>query len=397
MASTHAKRAHAEYAPSSADRWSACVGSTQLIRSLYPKGVPNTQSHATASGTAIHEEAERWLTGPPADKATKYGITYKLDGEEHRIDYQDWVGHVEGYYDKIQEIVEELRFFTGEEPVVVVEGKIKVIDPHCWGSVDCYIYAGNTLYVIDLKTGRGHIVSAEQNRQFMTYAAGICIEHKWTFDEIHLCRFQAPDEENPFDDWVTDKVTLQSWVTNLRQIIKTSEAGKGELTSGDHCLWCPAKSQCPKQHETAMSVFDDQEAGTLAPVQAMTLEQQMFLVEHATQIIDYIRAVTDNMLQLALENPDAVPGYKVVEGRSMRRWNRSEADIAAALALEGIDTSQLYEEPKLKSFTKVEKVVGKKQFAALDLVEKPPGKPTLVPVSDKRPTLASLTMDGFND
>ncbi len=391
-------RGHAEYPPSASDRWAGCVGSTQLIRKKYPKGVPNKQTQATASGTAIHEEAERWALdlGRPADP-TSYGLTYKVGGKTHRIDNEEWRPHVIGYITEIHRIVEELRFFTGEEPTIVVEGKVTIIDELCWGSVDCYIYAGNVLYVVDLKTGRGHIVSAEQNKQFMTYAVGICIDHKWKFDEIHLCRYQAPDEAHPFDDWQTDKVTLQAWATELRKIIKTSEAGKGELTSGDHCLWCPVKADCPEQHKTAMSVFDDEEAATLAPVQDMTLEQQLFLVEHSKQITDYIKAVAENVLQMCCEDPKSVPGFKVVEGRSIRKWSKSEDEIGLALQMEGVDATELYEKPKLKSFTKVEKVLGKQRFAELALIEKPPGKPTLVPDSDKRQALNALHMEGFQE
>ena len=389
------KKAHADYAPSSSDRWCGCVGSTQLIRKVHPNGVPDTQSHATASGTRIHEEAEAWLRGEKVKRERP--LTYKLKGEVHEIPYSEWHPHVQGYTSKIREIAEELEFFAGEKATIVVEGKVKVVDPHCWGSVDCYIYAGNELYVIDLKTGRGHIVAAEQNTQFMTYAAGICIEHKWKFDEIHLCRYQAPDENHPFDEWSVSKVELQNWVTNLRSVIKESEAGKGELTAGAHCLWCPAKAACPVQNKQALSVFDDEEAATTMPVENLSMDKLSFLLKHANVIKDYLSAVEAYALGFALDNPNAVEGYKVVEGRSNRKWNRSEPDIIAALSFEEIDHTQLYEPPKLKSFTQVEKVIGKKRFAELDLIEKPPGKPTLVPVSDKRNTLAAISMSAFDD
>lgn len=56
------------------------------------------------------------------------------------------------------------------------------------------------------------------------------------------------------------------------------------------------------------------------------------------------------------------------------------------------------EAPKLQTITALEKLVGKKDFAEIvgEYIEKPQGKPTLVPVSDKRPEIGSVTND-FKD
>jgi len=389
--------AHAEYAPSASDRWMGCVGSTQLIRKLMAAGKikPQKDTIATASGTGMHDRAEHHLLEETDPKADKTPVVYKVGKKEYSIDSSEWHTHVVGYVEKVREIAEEMEFFAGEKPTIVVEGKVTIVGDQCWGSVDVYIYAGEVLYVIDLKTGRGHIVSAEENSQFMTYAAGICIEHKWKFKEIHLCRWQAPDHENPFDDWLTDVVTLQSWVTKIRKTIKESEKGTAPLSSGDHCLWCPAKPECPEQYNTAMTVFDDDEM--LPEAAGLKPEQLLFLLKHADVIKKYLTEIQAYAVERSLEDADAVPGFKVVEGRSNRTWNKSEPEIIMALQLEGVDMSDLYEDPKLKSFTKVEKVIGKKEFAELDLVMKPAGKPTLVPLDDKRKPINALAFEGFDD
>ena len=47
----------------------------------------------------------------------------------------------------------------------------------------------------------------------------------------------------------------------------------------------------------------------------------------------------------------------------------------------------------------MEKLLGKKQFATLlsDLVERPQGKPVLVPASDKRPEMTNAKNDFANN
>lgn len=78
------------------------------------------------------------------------------------------------------------------------------------------------------------------------------------------------------------------------------------------------------------------------------------------------------------------PGFKLVEGRSIRKY-ADESAVAQAAEAAGVDVW----ERKLKTITALERQLGKKHFTSLlgDLVVKPAGKPMLVPESDKRPAL----------
>ncbi len=88
-----------------------------------------------------------------------------------------------------------------------------------------------------------------------------------------------------------------------------------------------------------------------------------------------------------------VPGYKLVEGRSNRKY-RDDIAVAGALRAKGWPDEVLYEK-KLLGLTAMEKLVGKKTIAELPegLVVKPQGKPVLVPQSDKRDELNSALSD----
>ena len=83
-------------------------------------------------------------------------------------------------------------------------------------------------------------------------------------------------------------------------------------------------------------------------------------------------------------------GFKVVEGRSNRKYTDEDA-VADTVKKAGFDPY----EPKLLGITAMEKLLGKKKFAEIlkGLVEKPQGKPALVPESDKRPEMNTAQED----
>ena len=83
-------------------------------------------------------------------------------------------------------------------------------------------------------------------------------------------------------------------------------------------------------------------------------------------------------------------GFKIVEGRSNRKYTDEDA-VADTVKKAGFDPY----EPKLLGITAMEKLLGKKKFAEIlkGLVEKPQGKPALVPESDKRPEMNTAQED----
>lgn len=83
-----------------------------------------------------------------------------------------------------------------------------------------------------------------------------------------------------------------------------------------------------------------------------------------------------------------------MEGRSNRKYTDEDA-VADTVSKAGFDPY----EPKLLGITAMEKLLGKKKFAELlaSLVEKPQGKPALVPMTDKRPEMNTAQEDFKED
>ena len=81
-------------------------------------------------------------------------------------------------------------------------------------------------------------------------------------------------------------------------------------------------------------------------------------------------------------------GFKLVESRTNRKYTDEEAVIRAANAAGYHDIFK----KSLIPITEMEKLMGKKALAEVlgGLIEKPKGRPTLVPVSDKRPAITTM-------
>ncbi len=102
--------------------------------------------------------------------------------------------------------------------------------------------------------------------------------------------------------------------------------------------------------------------------------------------------IKDYALQTALSGKQW-HGWKLVSGRSNRKYV-NEDTVADTVSAAGYDPY----EHKIMGITAMEKAFGKARFSELlgSLVEKPQGKPTLVPESDKRPAIHTAKHD-FND
>ena len=98
-------------------------------------------------------------------------------------------------------------------------------------------------------------------------------------------------------------------------------------------------------------------------------------------------------LEMAVSRGKEWTGYKVVEGRSVRKYSDEDA-VAEAAKQNGY--TDIYRK-SLITLTDMQKLMGKKKFEEIlgSLIIKPPGKPTLVPITDKRQ--AMNVSDAKND
>ena len=116
----------------------------------------------------------------------------------------------------------------------------------------------------------------------------------------------------------------------------------------------------------------------MPPVATMSKEQVGKALEWEDSIDSWFEAVRARALAELTLDADAVPGFKLVEGKTNRAWG-DEAAAESAFALLG---DARYAPRKLRSPAQMEKLTDKAEVARW--ATKPAGKPTVAPSSDRR-------------
>lgn len=372
---------HAILSPSAGARWVACPPSARLTEHM-----PSETSPYAEEGTTAHYLCEQvvrrslpgWAGLPEAPMDDLMGSdAYTPEMKEAAKLYADFIHTV---YDGFP-----------HTPTLCVEQRVSMTRwaPECFGTCDCLLIGDGVLHVIDFKYGAGVPVSPEENTQMMLYALGAWDLFSAT-DDIQTVRMSIvqPRIQSEPETWEIPENNLIRWAEDfLKPMAKLAWEGKGELNPGEkQCRWCKAKAQCRAWKDKYGPLADfvcHTDPGANDPRLLTPDEIGAWLVE-AQGIADYVKSLQE-YAQQQLQCGTAIPGWKLVEGRSTRRFTDQDAAFKAIEA-DGISEAMLYERSPI-SLTAAEKLLGKKRFAEVcgTWVEKPKGKPTLAPESDKRP------------
>ena len=371
---------HAYLAASASERWLKCPPSAKLCSQEEDRGSPYAQQ-----GTDAHE-----LAAYLAEKALgRSSRDLTEDLSYYDVEMQE---AAEGYASFVMEQVAEAKKLCAD-PLVCIEQTLdfsKWVE-HGFGTGDCVIVADDLLHIVDLKYGLGVLVTASGedgsgNSQLKCYALGALDTFGDLYDirRIRLSIYQ-PRRDN-VDTFELSKEDLLKWADEvLAPIARLAYEVKGDFTAGEHCQFCKVKASCRKRAEYSMELakYDFAEAPTLdAEEIAAILPQIDSLVSWAEDIKSYA-------LEQALSGVH-YPGFKVVEGRSNRKYI-DEAAVAKVVSDAGYDPY----EKKLLGITAMQRQLGKKRFEELltGLVVKPQGKPVLAPNTDTRPEFNTAAND----
>ena len=371
----HTNRSHAVLSASSSARWLACPPSAQLCAAL-----PDTVTDYAREGTCAHELAEykvQRLLGNPASNPTENLDFYDTEMEDCTDSYAQYIAEL---------------LTTQQEPMVLVEQRLDFSRyvPDGFGTGDCVIVAENVLTVIDFKYGKGVAVSADHNSQMMLYALGALELFDALYDiaEIRMVIFQ-PRIQNLSECTLSLSELLHWAETELKPKAALAAKGDGDFCAGEHCRFCKVKATCRKRAEYNLQLakYD------FAMPDKLTDTEIEAILETADQLTAWVADVKEYALRQALSGKQW-HGYKVVAGKSNRKYTNPAA-VAEAVQAYGKNP---YKEPELLGVTAMEQLLGRTQFEALlgSLTEKPQGKPTLVPCSDKRSEWSTAQED-FNE
>ncbi len=369
---------HAILSASSSHRWLNCTPSARLEQEFEDR-----ESEAAAEGTAAHALCEHKLRR--ALKMQSRKPVSKYDCEEMDI-------HTDDYVQFVLETIAEARQVCSD-PIINIEQRLdfSCYVPDGFGTGDCVIVADKTLHIIDFKYGQGVLVEAEQNPQMMLYALGALRIYDTLYDieEVAMTIYQ-PRREN-ICTWRMQAEALKTWAEEeLKPRAALAFEGNGDYYPGAWCTFCRAAVKCRARAEEKLRLAQYEFAKppllTDAEIEDI-LDALPDLTGWANEILAYAQ-------DAALNHGKQWHGWKLVEGRSNRKYTDEQAVEEAARSAGYHD---IYRKTLLP-LTEMERLMGKDTFKVIlgDLVHKPAGKPTLVPASDKRPTINNAKND-FNE
>ena len=371
---------HAVLSASGSHRWLNCTPSARLELEF-----ENTGSEAAREGTAAHALCEHKLKRALHMRSRRPASDYDSDEMEECTD---------AYVDFVMEQYEAAKQVC-EDPVILIEQRLdfSCYVPDGFGTGDCLIISDNRLHIIDFKYGMGVLVEAEGNPQMKLYALGALAVYDALYDirEVSMTIFQ-PRREN-VSTWTIPVEDLKAWAENeLKPRAKMAYDGEGEYLPGEWCTFCRAAVRCRARAEEKLKLA--QTEFRMPPLLTdAEIEDILAVLPDLTKWANEIAAYA---LDAALNHGKEWNGFKVVEGRSVRKY-RDEAAVAEAAKEAGY--KDIYRQ-SLIPLTEMQKLMGKDKFEEIlgGLITKAPGRPILVPKSDRRPAMnVSNAINEFNE
>ena len=362
---------HAILSASSSHRWMNCTPSARLEREFADR-----ETEAAAEGTAAHALCEHKLRRALKMRSRKPVSKYDCDEMD---------AYADGYVEFVLEQLAQAKLECAD-PLVLIE---QWLDFSCWvpegfGTGDCLIVADKLLHIIDFKYGQGVLVEAEGNPQMMLYALGALrlFDSLYDISEVSMSIYQ-PRREN-VSTWTISVDELNAWAENiLKPKAELAHKGEGDYLPGPWCQFCKAAVKCRARAEEKLQLAQFE----FAPPPLLSDEEVEEILGKLDDLTKWASEIQAYAQDAAINHGKVWQGFKLVATRTNRRYTDEKAVIQAAKEAGYTDIFR----KSLIPITEMEKLMSKKEFNRIlgPLVEKPQGRLTLVPITDKRPALTN--------
>lgn len=377
-----AKRDHSILAPSSKE-WFYCGYATRFLATKTEE-----TTEASEFGSECHLLAEYYIR--QSLKLEDYDSESLLTADELKTSLKHYSEEMErlanGYANYVISTVDYEAKRTGEQPIVLIEQLLEMdYAPDTHGTLDCGIIAGDTLIIIDNKTGFIKVTPFDEtlnelNSQLAIYGLYAYKAYKDFFPikKIRLVVYQQ--RINNISEYLLTSDELEKWEKEkLIPAAKEALSEDAKANSGVWCKYCPGRNVCRKRAEDALEAVKE-----VNKPEFMTDEEIEAILPKLDSVISYIDSIKEYCLKKALEGKKW-RGFKVVESVTKRKLSDEDA-VAKILTDNGYDP---YAQKKILSMSELQKMVGSKQFNDLvgTYIIKPKGQAVLAPESDAREEL----------
>jgi len=351
--------------------------------------LPDNSSDYAKEGSLAHEIAELKLRKQFIEPmgSRKFNSSLKKL-QENTLYKEEMLKYTDTYMDYISQVVHSYA----SRPYVVVEKKLDYSKyaPDGFGTGDAIIIGGNTLYVIDLKYGQGVAVSATENPQMMLYALGAYEEYSLLYSITTVKMTVVQPRRDSISEYEMPIQALLEWGESIKPIAKKAFDGVGECVPGAYCSdgFCRAKAICRKRADFNLGL--EQYKQMKPPL--ISNEEVGEILVRAQNLAAWAKNIAEYALSECLKGNDIL-GWKIVHGRGDRKFTNQD-EAFKLLTTNGYDETMLYERKPL-TLPAIETLLGKSKFNELlsEKIVQPPGKPTLVPLSDKRESITRVSAE----
>jgi len=364
--------AHALLSASGSKRWLSCTPSAKLEATLPEQKRGSGAFDFSQEGTTAHTLAEaklRYHFGQIGTEEYENEVSTIKATPYYNDDFE---AHVDSY-------VLYVRSQIGEGDYPLFEQRVDFSDwvPDGFGTADVVILSKHAIRVIDLKFGKGIPVHAQDNPQLRLYALGAYSKFKEEFPEIKEVSYTI--HQPRLDSISTDGTTISKLVDWANYFVKPKAkkawSGAGEFLPGEWCGFCRAKAQCRARsdYNTELAKQDFKNPRLLSE------EEISEVLVKAQNLKTWVNDVEEFALNRAVDQGVIPPGYKL--GMTVTHRKISDSQLAATVLVEkGMSPEVIWEQPKLKSISVLEKLGPKGQVVSWlgELVQRPEGAPKLI-------------------
>lgn len=353
---------HAKLSASGAHRWMSCPGSVKA-----EENIPHQTNKYADEGTLAHELAAMRLENIFSKREN---FRYRVS-EEMKLAVDQYIGYIEN--------IRTLRGLYPDRDIkdsILIEEKVDFSEvvPEGFGTADCLISVEGTLYVVDFKYGLNPVY-AQDNLQLLLYAIGALnrdssSDHFYTGNVDTISMHIVQPRANNFSTWELTINELYSYYKYINY--KALEALKDDaprIPSKEACMWCKARFTCYALKNTTKKV------NSLIDKQDLTDNDIRYILDNAGLVRSFISSIEDKVYE-QLNNGINFDGYKLVEGRSVRKLKQDAQEKLVALLGEKAYSKSII------NITELDKLLTKDEVNSLVYLSK--GKPRLVKESDKR-------------